>query len=193
MQGAAQALAKAHASRSPLITAAAHTKKLADMAKKFDREVVAGFNRATDAYRAGLAEIRARIDEKVNFKEDGYGGETRAYFRTLSAVEKTSLISELLGANRAPELAALLKAPRSTTGLTEEMIERTTKSLYATHAAPELAEMERLSEVLEGATAAYRAGSDLARSLTDPAELARIEREAEAATEASTAFDQALA
>jgi hypothetical protein len=193
MRTAGAALAQAYASRSPLVTPAAHTKKLADMARKYDREVLAGLNRASDALRSARADIQRRIDDKISLKEDAYGTETRAYFRTLNRTDKMSLISELIGENRGPELAALLKAPRSATGLTKDEVTRLESQLYSTHAADEMAELALVEEVHSGAIAAYEAGTDLARSLTDPGELARIESEDAAANDAGAAFDQALA
>lgn len=193
IQNGASALVRAQTSRSPLDTPEAHVKKIGTMARKFDQEALATFNRSTDFWRSGMADIARRIEEKINLKPDAFAAEIRAAYRGMKPQDRVGLIGRLIKENRGPELAALIKAPASLTGLSDLERSKYEAAMLSAHAPDELEERARLEEDLEATAAALRAAGDLAKSLTDPGELARIEMQVAASRAAGDEFNQALA
>ena len=188
----AEALNNVAANRSPLDTPEAHALKVGRMSKKFDAEVSATINRAADIWREGRRDAERRIDEKVNLKPDAFAAEIRAAFRGMDSKARHKLISELVDGNRGPELAALVKAPTSLTGLPEQERAAYEKAIMARHASAELEELQQLDGLLESVTTVTFTAGKFARSLTDPAQLAQIERDAAEAEAAGAAFAQSL-
>lgn len=192
LQAGAEALLKVQVNRSPLDTPAAHTKKVADMARKFDREVTAAIQRSADAYRNGWNDAQRRIDEKINLKPDAFAQEIRATFRTMSRTNQLQLLGKLVEENRGPELAAIVKAPSILSGISDDERARYEKAIIGRHAPAELDEMARMEKAFEGVGTAVAAAGDFVKAMTDPAELARIENGEAAANEAGASFEQAL-
>lgn len=193
MHNGAVALVRAQQSRSPLDTPGAHVKKIGAMARKFDQEALATFNRNSEAWRNGMVNLERRIEEKINLKPDAFAAEIRAAYRGMKSQDRVALIGQLIKENRGPELAALIKAPASLTGLSDLERSNWEAAMLSAHAPEELEERARLGDVFEASAAALRAAGDLAKSLTDPGELARIEREDAASRSAGDDFNQALA
>jgi hypothetical protein len=193
ISGLAKGLDEANARRSPKKTRAAHVSEIAAQARQLGGKTTAALNAAGDAYREGLAAISRRIDEKVNLKvDDKYAAEIRAAFRGTPDKDRLSLLTELVDGNRGPELAAIIRAPSILTGLNDEIRTRFEEAIVSKHAPDELAEQENLNETYEAMLAASRASDDFIRSLTDPEEIAQIEREEAASVAAHNAFEQAL-
>lgn len=188
----AAALVNAQRSRSPLDTPEAHVKKIGGMARKFDQEVLAMLNRNGATWGQGMADIDRRIAEKINLQPDSFAGEIRATYRAMKGPDRIAMIGKMIKENRGPELAALIKAPESLTGLSEADRTNYESAILSAHAPEELEERARLADSFEAAHAALRAATDLAKSLTDPHQLARIEREDEASRAAGVSFDEAL-
>lgn len=192
LRGGADALDNVRASRSPLDTPAAHALKVGAMAKKFDREITAMLNRASQIMTAGAQDIQRRIDDKINLKPDAFAAEIRAAFRSLGSKAQGDLINKLIKEGRGPELAAIVRAPSVLTGISDEQRAAYEIAMVTTHAAQEYEEREKLEEVFDSAMAASRAAAGIAKSFTDPGELARIEREAAEANAAGEAFNNSL-
>lgn len=188
----ADALNKVNANRSPLDTPEAHVKKVAALARKFDREVTAAINRSGATMRDGLNDVDRRLEEKISLKPDAFAAEIRNVFRSLDLKGKHDMMARLVAENRGAELAAIVKAPTSLTGISEADRARYEKNIIATHAPAELEEQAKLNESFESLMAATNAAADLVRSLTDPGELARIENGEAAAAAAGEAFNQSL-
>lgn len=193
IRNGAIALDNAYMSRSPTETAAAHTKRIGQMARKFDQETTASLNRAIAAHQAGLQDAQRRIDDKVNLKPHPYAEGICARFWNLSHKARMELLDQLIAENRGDELAAITRAPRSLTGLAKEHQQAFELAIISKHAAAELAEQQALNEAMQSFTAVSRAQSSFTKSLTDPAELERIERSEAAASEAGAAFDEVFA
>lgn len=187
-----EALDTVFASRNPVETEAAHTKKVATMARKLDQEVTAAINRAGMILKEGSHNLQRRIDERVNLKPDAFAAEIRATFRAMSRKDQLKLMGELVRENRGPELAAIVKAPSILTGLSADEQARFEQAILGMHAPDEMAEMADLNEAFEVSLTATRVAGTFANSLTSPGKVAAIEK-GEAASEAAlSAFDQAL-
>ena len=76
--------------------------------------------------------------------------------------------------------------------LSDEMRAAFEQSITAKHAPAEVDEIEMLNEVFEAAMAAQSAAIGFTKSITNPAEVAKIERDAAASAAAGAAFDQSL-
>jgi hypothetical protein len=192
LRGGAEALANVAGNRSPLDTEGAHALKVGKMARKFDSEVTVSMNRAIDFMRSGTQDVQRRIQEKVNLTPDAFAAEIRAAFRTLDAKGKANLINALVKENRGPELAAIVKAPSVLTGISDQQRASYEQMIVATHAAEEMDELAKLTDVFDTTLAAQNTAGNFARNLTDPHNLAAIERGAAASEAAGTAFDQSL-
>lgn len=188
----AEALDNVNARRSPLDTPAAHAMKVAKLARKFDEEVVATFNRIGRICNEGFKDNQRRIDEKINLTPDAFAGEIRATFRTLKTADQENLIKQLIKDNRGPELAALVRAPSILTGIPENHRAVYEQSLISNHAPGALEEQELIGAAMDTAWTAARTAGELARSFTDPAHLAAIESAAAASDAAGEAFNQSL-
>ena len=193
IHGAAEALDRVRLNRSPLDTPEAHMKKVADMARKFDRETTAAINRMSTALREGTADLQRRVGDKVKLTPDRYEAEVRSVFRNMPDVDRLKFLAQLVDENRGPELAAIVKAPLSLTGIKEDIRSRFEEAIIAKHAPAEFDQLQSLGSVHSEALAVTNVASDFTKAITNPAELARIERGASEAADAGTAFDQALA
>jgi hypothetical protein len=168
--------------------------KIAKLARQYDREVTASINRAAAALGEGIEGAKRRVGEKVNLTpDDKYAVAIASRFGSLKHADKMSLISELIGGNRGPELAAIIMAPSSLTGLSAKQQKEFETAILSTHAGEEMKEQTDLHEAMETVLAATHAAGDLAKSLTDPGELARIESGVAAADAAGNAFSEAIA
>lgn len=192
LSNGAAALDGVNANRSPLETEEAHAVKVATLARKFDREVTAVMNRIGEIASAGAKDVQHRIDQKIDLKPDAFAGEIRAAFRSLNSAGRAKLVNELVEGNRGPELAAIVKAPGILTGISDDQRARYEEMIISKHAPAELAERAGLDAVLGEGIAAAGIAAGIAKEFIDPGKLARIEREASAASEAGAAFDQSL-
>lgn len=188
----AEALDRLNATRSPLDTPQAHALKVAKKAKTYHSEVTAALNRAMQTWAQGYGDAQNRMIDKINLRPDAFASEIRAAFRTLNTKEKMNLVRQLVDENRGPELAAIVKAPSVLTGLSDADRDAFEKAIFAKHAAAEMAELEMLEEAMHTFNAAANASAMLVKELTDPAQIAAIERSASEAEAAEASFNQAL-
>lgn len=188
----AEALDNVRANRNPSDTPEAHAIKVGKLAKKFDREVTATINRASDHYRAGLKDIQRRMDEKVKLVPNEFAAEVRSRFFGMNAEERSNFIHGLVENNSGPILAAIVKAPPELTGITEDRRSQYEKMIVTKHASEEYDERERLEESMSAVQAASRASSNLVRDFTDPIQLAAIEKREAEANNATAGFEQSL-
>lgn len=192
LHSGAAALDSVNRNRSPLETESAHAIKVANMARKLDKEVTVSMNRLGEVLRGGMNDAQRRIDEKINLKPDAFASEIRAAFRSLSAKAKGELINQLVEENRGPELAAIVKAPSVLTGISDGQRAQYEEMIISKHAPAELDEQRALQGIFEEGFAATSTAASFAQSLIDPSRLARIEREAAASSAAGEAFHQSM-
>lgn len=193
LRDGARALDNVNANRNPLDTPAAHALKVAKMARAFGKETTASINRSVQAWAAGKEDLKRRIEEKINLKADPtFAVAIATRFSGLSGKAQTKLLSELVDENRGPELAAIIKAPPSLTGLNVRQIAMYEQAIASRHAAAELDEIEKLDEAYGAFDTVQRAAGSLEKQLTNPDKLAKIESGANAADEATDAFNQSL-
>jgi hypothetical protein len=185
----ATALENLRAARNPTETDAAHIKRVASAAQKYAKEVEAVFERANKAVSAGLGAIEARIRAKTQLVPDAYAAEVRALYRGMSNAEKVKLLGELLDEKRGPEFAAIIKAPRSLTGMPEAQRQQFEAAFIAKHAAEELIDQQGLREALDTANIAVETARQIATAYDNPSTLAEIARAEAAAAAASKTFD----
>ena len=192
LQSGAEALDNVNANRSPLETEAAHIAKVAGIARKYDREVVATVNRMGELYQESRQDLQRRIDSKVNLTPNAFAPEIRETVRRMNKHDRMELLHTLVKENRATELAAIIKAPALATGISEDERSRYEALIVSMHAPGELAEQAELEAVFEESFAATKFAGDYATSLTSPGKVAAIEQGHAAATEAVDAFEQSL-
>lgn len=180
------------AQRSPYDTPSAHALKVAKMARKLNQELVASINRSHHILAEGEKDLQRRIDAKVDLKPDAFASEIRAAFRGLDSKAKANLIKELVDNNRGPEMAAIVKAPPILTGISEQQRAAYEQMIIGKHASAEVDERKNLQAVFDGVVAAHRAAHGFVQRLTDPNEIAQIERAAAEADAATEAFEQSL-
>lgn len=190
-QGVA-ALNSVNTNRSPLDTEAAHALKVAKMARKLDTEITATTNRSAQIWAAGFSDAERRIGEKINLTPDAFASEIRVAFRGLNTNAQGELIRDLVEQNRGPELAAIVKAPSVLTGITDAQREAYGEAIVARHASAELDEQKALEDVFTVVRAATRASASFVKDLTNPRMIEEIERGANAAEAAGSAFDQSM-
>lgn len=188
----AEALDKVRVSRNPLDTREAHMKKLGGMARKYDAEVTTTITRLGAIFREAVNDVQRRIDEKVDLKPDAFASEIRAAFRLMKSTEQAELLGRLARENRGAELAAIVKAPLTLTGLTEETRAQFEGAILSIHAREEMAEREQIEAVFSEAFAGVDIAMGINKAFTDPAEIAKIERAEAEANAAGDAFDQSL-
>ncbi len=188
------ALGTLNSTPNPTETQAAHQKRVAVAAQKFDQSITATRARMQSIVHEGLYEIAKRVDLKVDLHQDGFASEVRASFRQMSDVERVAVLHELAESNRGPELAALIKSPRLLTGLSEETQSRFQNFIIAAHAPDEYHEQEALVESFDSV---FFIAPDFAREMAteyaDPVKLAKIAADEAAAIAAVAALDSAIA
>lgn len=189
---AARALASLADAPDPTATTAAHAKRTMDAATKLIAQVGAARDRLHTINREGLQDLEKSIAAKVNLKPDGDAPEVRDMFRRLNNTRQQQLLVELANENRGPELAALILAKRSTTGLTQEACGRYRDLVVATHAREEHDQSEAVMETFLQALDVCSTIVRFAERFIDPATRARIERGETAAAAAAAAFEQAV-
>jgi hypothetical protein len=185
----AEALRNLHATRNPTETDAAHVKRVATAAAKFAKESEAALARANAHLQTGLATIAQRVKAKVRLVPDAYASEIRAAYRAMPEQEKLATLKELVDGNRGPEFAAIIKAPRTLTGLPEAQRKQYEDSFISTHAPEEMRAEEALMDAFEHALTSTRTAGEVARTYSNPAALAEITRAETAAAAAAKAFD----
>lgn len=188
----AEALDNLNRSRSPLDTPAAHALKVGKRAKTFNSEVTQSVNRAAAVWAIARTNAEKRIEEKVNLKPDAFAGEIRTAFRALPSKKQIDLLGQWVADNKGPEMAAIVRAPSFLSGISDEMKANFEQALVHKHAAAEIDEIAKLDDVYEAVSAATRAAGNFAVGLTDPGNLAKIEREAAESDAADAAFSQSL-
>lgn len=189
---AAKALSALHSVRNPTETEGAHIKRVATAAQKMAKEVEAARERVQKTAHDGLSLLQARIAAKTNLKPDAYAAEVRAVFRTLPHTEQVKLLSELIDQARGPEFAAIVKAPRTITGLQEDMRAKFESAYISRHAAEELLDEAAIKEAAEAASVAVETAGLFAAEYNDPAKLAEISKAEAAAAAAAKAFDSTV-
>lgn len=178
---------------SPTEAAGAHQKRIMAAAAKLAEKVTTIRERLHEITRDGLAEIDARIAQKVRLVPNEYAAEIRAQFRNMDSKAQFHLLRDLAENNRGPELAAIVKAPAILTGLSEEVARNYTQVIVAKHAPDEMAEQEALIAGFSTAMLATDTANKAAQSFTDPAQLAALEKGEAAAAAAMDAFIKATA
>lgn len=193
LRNGADALEKLHASRNPLHTPEAHSKRVSTASRKFGEEVTATLARLSTIVRDGLVDVEKRTSAKVDLTADSFAQEIRSAFRGMTSTARLDLLNELVEGNRASELAAIVRAPAILTGIDPDMQAKYAALIVAKHAPEETAEQERLMQALDTAIVGTQLGSQIAAAYSDPASLAQIERGEEQANAADAAFMTALA
>lgn len=187
-----EALEGVRTSRNPIETEAAHTKRVATLARRLDKDAVAAMNRAGQIIREGVNALQRRIDERVNLKPDAFAREIRARFCTMSRKDQVKLLGDLVKENRGPELAAIVKAPAILTGLSDSEHARYEQAILGMHAPNEMAELTELNEAFETSMLAAGLAGKYAEALSAPDKIAAIEQGEAAAIAAEASFNQAV-
>lgn len=194
VESGVSALGNLHATPNLTDNEFAHTKRVGTAARKL-KEKAEGINdKAHVVVRDGLTDIQRRIAEKVNLKPDEkFGAEIRSLFRSLKPGEQIAMLSQLARENRGPELAAIIDAPTSVTGITREVQDRHRSQIVSIHAPEEFAEQAALLDALPAVVSAVRVADEMAIEYENPNTLAKIAKSEEAAKAADAAFSDALA
>jgi hypothetical protein len=187
-----RALVNLHSHRNPTVTEGTHTKHVATAAQAFTKEVEVARERARKLIADGLINIDKQIAAKANLVPDAYAAEVRGVFRGLAHSERLKFLNELLEQGRGPEFAAIIKAPRSLTGITEDMRQKFESAFVAKHAAAELLDRDALNDALETVEVVSRTAAEVAQAYNDPAKLAEITKAEEAAAAAQKAFESSV-
>lgn len=187
-----EALENLHSARNPLDSQAAHERRISTAAQKFANEVKSSSERMYSILRDGLNDIERRVGNKINLTPDAYGAEVRQVFRSMSSSDQIKMLNTLVQQGRGPELAAILKAPETLTGMSKDMQDKYTAAVYSTHAPAEYAEQLALLDVISDASVITPVALNAAKSFTDPMLLASIEKAEKAAKAADADFQNAL-
>ncbi len=191
----AEALARLNSNRDPTITDAAHVKRVADAAAKLGKATTTAMNRIGELSRRGHDDIAARIKAKTRLVPDVFGNEIRDQFRRMGQEEKTKLLAELVeDPNRGSELAAILVAPLSATGLSAEARSKWEQVYVARHAPDELNEQLVLTATCEGAlSVGTPTAGKVEAAYSSPTRIAEIARAEAAANAVAATFDRSVA
>lgn len=189
----AVALHSLHSLRNPSDTDASHFKRVALAAARFNKEGTATINRLRQIYDIGAADIEHRMNAKLNLRAElRYEGEIRAVYRGMPLEERGKLLLQLIEENRGPEFAAIIKAPTTLTGMSEDHRQRYEDSFASKHAPEELAEAEALAQGFNDALVSTTTAGALAAEYSNPAKLAEITRAEAAAEAAASAFNASV-
>src|SRR5262249_14195650 len=137
-------------------------------------------------------DIEASIKNKTQLVPDAYAAELRAVYRGMSSTERTALVARFIDEKRGPELAAIIKAPGSLTGMPDDQRGNYEAAYIAKHAPEELIDQAALNDALETVNVAARTAREVASAYNDPAKLAEIARAEAAAEAAAKKFDAAV-
>jgi len=177
------------ATKHPADTDATHAKKVFKAATKAKKTVKETAERA----RAMTAELAAQalrdIEVKVPLKPNEYAAEYRAMFRSLDQKSKISTLTELINTKDFALLGAVLNVPPMLAGITPEMQRDFKHHAYTKHAPDEYAELTALTQLYSEQLDYERAADEAVQAYHDPATLAEIERQEEAARRAQVGFD----
>ena len=187
-----RALVSLNSHRNPMETDGAHTKRVATAAQAFAKAVEATRERARKLIADGRIGIDKQIATKTNLVPDAYAAEVRGVFRGLTHSERLKFLNELLEQGRGPEFAAIIKAPRSLTGITEDLRAKYETAFISKHAAAELLDRDALNDALETVEVVSRTAAEVAQAYNDPAKLAEITKAEEAAAAAAKAFESSV-
>ena len=187
----AKALVQLHASRDPTLPEAAHVKKIATAAKHLTGGINPALGRMSKAQTAHLTEIEKRKNQKVPLVPDEHDAEIRHVYRKMALKDQLKLLHQLAEEGRSAELAAIVKAPRVLTGLSDEHAKRFTDLIYERHAPDELAEEKQLMEAFDAALMSVDPVKELVTAYSNPAGLAEITRAEQAAAAAEKGFRDA--
>src|SRR5258708_7149769 len=187
---AAEALEILRTTRNPLETEAAHAKRVGIAAERFNKDVTVTLNHLLKVTGDGHANLDARILKKTQLIPDRiYEAEVRAVYRSKSPTEQMHLLKEFTDQNRGPELAALVKAPSSLTGMSDEHRQRWESAFIAKHASEELVERAALEDAFSDALVSTKTAGELADAYADPVKLAAIVKAEAIAAAAQQAFN----
>lgn len=188
-----RAVTSLHSHRNPMETDGAHTKRVASAAQAYEKDVGATRERARKFITDGLTNIDKQIASKTNlFPDPRYEAEIRSVFRSLTHTERLKFLNELHEQGRGPEFAAIIKAPRSLTGITEDMRSKYESSFISKHAAAELLDRDALNDALATVEVVARTAAEVAQAYNDPAKLAEIAKAEAAAAEAAKVFESSV-
>lgn len=189
MTRGAEALHVLAITRNPTVTDAAHVKQLATAAERYGKNVKDALDYANKTLQDESALITARIKAKVNLNPSSYGKEIRNAFRAMNDKERVDVLNEMVDSNRGPDLAALLKAPRLLTRLTDDQIEKYEKAIIAKNAPEELVAQDVLMEGFNSFLIARDTALEVARAYNDPEMLATVAKAESAADAAAKQFN----
>ena len=186
---AARSLHNLRTTRNPTETEGSHQKRISLAAERLGRETTATTNRLSEFLRSGRSDLAVRIAEKTKLTPDAYAAEIRAVYRGMTQTERTKLLADLVDGGRGPELAALVNAPTTLTGMSDEFRQQYVAAFIAKNAPAESEEQALLDEVYSDALVSTQTVGALADAYADPAKLAEITRAEAAADAAARAFD----
>ena len=188
-----EALVRLASTRDPTITDGAHVKRVATAAAQLRKEATAALDRMNAAVQSGMDEIAKSRNTKVRLIPDpAYASEVRAHYRSLDHVKQFALLGELVDGNRGPELAAIVKAPASLTGITPDIAQRFTTAIHEKHSPQEMEAEAALMKAFEAALTALTPAREVVEAYSDPVRMAEITKAEEAASAAAAQFKSAL-
>lgn len=175
--------------RYPNETPEAHEARIYKNAEKLRkaREVVNADFDATVGRE--VSTLQAQLDARVNLKPSEHAAEIRATFRNMKLSQQIDFLNELVAENDGPSLAAIIKAPKSLTGLPKDMASNYVEIAYSKHAPDTWDEMRSLMQVVTTRMDILRTVDEAVAEYADPVRLAEIAKKEENARRSQESFD----
>ncbi len=187
--GSAEAIGNLYSRPNPTETPAAHIKRVATSAAKFEAQGKAGFDELNSIIVTSMNRTQAAIDRKLNLNEDKFAPEIRAAYRSMSNEDRHQLLKRLADECKGPEIAAIVRAPAILSGISEAEQKLYVDRMIRTHCPAELAEQEAVNEDAKAILSILRVVDEVANEFKSPQLMADIEKLERDATAAQAMFD----
>jgi len=189
LKPAIEQLIQTASDRYPNETPEAHEQRIYKNAEKL-RKAREAVNADFDAtVGREVSALQAQLDARVNLKPNEFAQEIRATFRNMKSGQQIDFLNELVAENDGPSLAAIIKAPKSLTGLPKDMASNYVEIAYSKHAPEAWDEMRSLMGIVATRLDILRTADDAVAEYADPVRLAEIAKKEETARQAQERFD----
>jgi hypothetical protein len=194
MEIQAAALDKTRKARNPVETEAAHSRKVAGVARKLQAEATRVREEVSDIYVAGVAELGNAIDFNSELVQTEHSAEIRAAFRNMTGKQRSDTLNAALQEGNSEIIASVGMVPSILSGVTADVQQRYMDVIRQQKAPDLIAQKEDLAEAYDAADAADKLAGIIFAENYDPGKQSAIDKaerdSAEAATElAATMVD----
>ena len=188
LANAVEGLESVRDNKSPLITEAAHMKKVHESATKVKQLIERVQSESNNVVMNAYKTFPDLLNNATGLKKGEFDREVREYVRGLKDTDKTKFINESVRERRGDALSAIFDAPHFLTGIQPDIVNKMRESYWEKHAPDLYGEYQDFLNACDNTTTCVNTGHRAVSQITEQVDISTINKQAQAADRAAENF-----